>query len=66
MIKLSYINIILYLNHILQVLQEIESRHGLSEFNINKFIGLLYNQPFPKLGSSIFIPQESENCYIEL
>lgn len=28
---------------------------------MNKFIRLLYNQPFPELGSTIYIPQESVN-----
>ncbi|XP_050542767.1 DENN domain-containing protein 2B-like isoform X2 [Daktulosphaira vitifoliae] len=44
-----------------QVLREIESRHGLSEFNIKEFIQLLYNQTFPELGSTIFIPQNCTN-----
>jgi hypothetical protein len=41
------------------VLQEIEARHGLSEFDMKKFIGLLYDTPFPDVSSSIYIPQES-------
>uniref|UniRef100_A0A2S2PY96 Suppression of tumorigenicity 5 protein n=1 Tax=Sipha flava TaxID=143950 RepID=A0A2S2PY96_9HEMI len=42
-----------------KVLQEIEARHGLSEFDMKKFIGLLYDTPFPDVSSSIYIPQES-------
>lgn len=48
------------------MLQEIESRHGLSEFNMKKFIGLLYDQPFPELGSTIYIPQEPTNLNADL
>jgi len=55
-----------YLNIISQVLQEIESRHGLSEFDMKKFIGLFYDQPFPELGSTIFIPQESTSSNNDL
>lgn len=41
------------------MLQEIEARHGLSEFDMKQFIRLLYGTPFPDVGSSIFTPQES-------
>lgn len=41
------------------MLHEIESRHGVSEFNMKRFTRLLYDQPFPELGSTIYIPQET-------
>lgn len=66
---LSIIQIKYYLyclNFILQILQEIESKHGLSEFNMKKFLGLLYDQPFPEPGSTVYIPQESSNRSAEL
>lgn len=62
--KLSIIQTkyILYcLNVILQILQEIESKHGSSEFNMKKFIGFLYDQPFPEPGSTVHIPEESSS-----
>ncbi|XP_015372919.1 PREDICTED: DENN domain-containing protein 2A-like [Diuraphis noxia] len=49
-----------------KVLQEIESRHGLSEFNMKMFIKLLYDQPFPELGSSIYLPLEPSSYSTEL
>uniref|UniRef100_A0A2S2NTL5 Suppression of tumorigenicity 5 protein n=1 Tax=Schizaphis graminum TaxID=13262 RepID=A0A2S2NTL5_SCHGA len=48
-----------------KILQEIESRHGLSEFNMKMFIKLLYDQPFPELGSTIYIPLEPANYCTE-
>ncbi|VVC32547.1 Hypothetical protein CINCED_3A023163 [Cinara cedri] len=48
-----------------KVLHEIESRHGLSEFNMKQFIGLLYDQPFPEPGSTVYIPHNSTSLSAE-